>query len=114
MLRKLPQRQRVAAPLRSPAARNSLHAPPLPLPLAWPLRPWRRESCGAVSERFGLSDREAEVLVLLTRGRTIDQISQELCVSFNTAKSHVRHVYTKTGVHTRKELFSLVREARNS
>lgn len=73
-----------------------------------------RESCGAVSERFGLSDREAEVLVLLTRGRTIDQISQELCVSFNTAKSHVRHVYTKTGVHTRKELFSLVREARNS
>lgn len=73
-----------------------------------------RESCGAVSERFGLSDREAEVLVLLTRGRTIDQISQELCVSFNTAKSHVRHVYTKTGVHTRKEPFSLVREARNS
>lgn len=73
-----------------------------------------RESCRAVSERFGLSDREAEVLVLLTRGRTIDQISQELCVSFNTAKSHVRHVYTKTGVHTRKELFSLVREARNS
>ena len=73
-----------------------------------------RESCGAVSERFGLSDREAEVLVLLTRGRTINQISQELCVSFNTAKSHVRHVYTKTGVHTRKELFSLVREARNS
>ena len=73
-----------------------------------------RESCGAVSERFGLSDREAEVLVLLTRGRTIDQISQELCVSFNTAKSHVRHVYAKTGVHTRKELFSLVREARNS
>lgn len=73
-----------------------------------------RESCGAVSERFGLSDREAEVLVLLTRGRTIDQVSQELCVSFNTAKSHVRHVYAKTGVHTRKELFSLVREARNS
>lgn len=73
-----------------------------------------RESCGAVSERFGLSDREAEVLVLLTRGRTINQISQELCVSFNTAKSHVRHVYTKTGVHTRKDLFSLVREARNS
>ena len=66
--------------------------------------------CAQVAERFGLSDREGEVLALLVAGRTIEQISQELCVSFNTAKSHVRHVYTKTGVHVRKELFELVRD----
>lgn len=65
--------------------------------------------CARVAQRFCLSEREGEVLVLLAGGRTIEQISQELCVSFNTAKSHVRHVYTKTGVHTRKELFDLVK-----
>ncbi len=68
-----------------------------------------RRGCARVAERFGLSGREGEVLVLLAQGKTIDQISQELCVSFNTSKSHVRHVYTKTGVHTRKELLDLTR-----
>lgn len=68
-----------------------------------------RRACAQIAERFGLSEREGEVLVLLASGKTIDQISQELCVSFNTSKSHVRHVYTKTGVHTRKELLDLVR-----
>ena len=68
-----------------------------------------RRGCAQVAQEFGLSEREAEVLVLLAQGNTIDQISQELCVSFNTSKSHVRHVYTKTGVHTRKELLDLTR-----
>lgn len=68
-----------------------------------------RRGCTRIAEQFGLSGREGEVLVLLAQGKTIDQISQELCVSFNTSKSHVRHVYTKTGVHTRKELLDLTR-----
>lgn len=64
--------------------------------------------CLAVSSTYGLSHRERDVLFLLAKGRTISFIADDLGVSFNTAKSHIRHVYVKTGVHTRQELLSLV------
>ena len=72
---------------------------------------WKR-SCLDIASRFGLSQRESEVLFLLAKGRTIGFIADELGVSFNTAKSHIRHVYVKTGVHTRSELLDLVERGR--
>ena len=72
---------------------------------------WSR-SCREVAERFGLSQRETDVLFLLAKGRTIGFIAEDLHVSFNTAKSHIRHVYVKTGVHTRQELLDLVERGR--
>lgn len=67
-------------------------------------------SCRKTAELYELSPRELEILYLLVRGRTIDFIANELVISFNTAKSHIRHVYVKTGVHTRQELLSLVEQ----
>lgn len=64
--------------------------------------------CLAVSSTYGLSQRERDVLFLLAKGRTIGYIADDLGVSFNTAKSHIRHVYVKTGVHTRQELLNLI------
>ena len=72
---------------------------------------WSR-SCREISSRFGLSAREEEVLFLLAKGRTISFVADELGVSFNTAKSHIRHVYVKIGVHTRSELLDLVEQGR--
>ncbi len=72
---------------------------------------WTR-SCREISARFGLSAREEEVLFLLAKGRTISFVADELGVSFNTAKSHIRHVYVKIGVHTRSELLDLVEQGR--
>lgn len=62
-----------------------------------------------IIQKAGLSEREIEVLQLLVDGNTIDGIAEKLCVSFNTAKSHVRHVYTKLDVHSRKELLALLK-----
>lgn len=72
---------------------------------------WTR-SCKEIAERFGLSQRETDVLFLLAKGRTIGFIADDLSVSFNTAKSHIRHVYVKTGVHTRQELLDMVERSR--
>lgn len=72
---------------------------------------WTR-SCLEIAERFGLSQRETDVLFLLAKGRTISFIADDLSVSFNTAKSHIRHVYVKTGVHTRQELLDMVERGR--
>ena len=49
----------------------------------------------------GLSGREVEVLVLLSRGRTKKQIAQELTISAKTVSAHVEHIYLKLGVSTR-------------
>ncbi len=49
----------------------------------------------------GLSDREVEVLRLLTIGLTIKEIGRRLFISQKTADHHVQHIYTKIGVSTR-------------
>ncbi|MEC4273726.1 helix-turn-helix transcriptional regulator [Adlercreutzia sp. R25] len=67
-----------------------------------------RMRCDAVAERYELSPREREVFDLLVRGRSIDYIAQSLTISFNTAKSHIRHIYVKTDVHSRQELLDLI------
>ena len=67
-----------------------------------------RMRCDAVAERYGLSPRERDVFDLLVRGRSIDYIAQNLTISFNTAKSHIRHIYVKTDVHSRQELIDLI------
>lgn len=71
---------------------------------------WTRK-CNAVADEYHLSEREVDVLFLLSKGRTINYISDELHISFNTAKSHIRHVYIKTGVHTRQELLDMIESA---
>ena len=67
-----------------------------------------RMRCDAVAEHYGLSPRERDVFDLLVRGRSIDYIAQNLTISFNTAKSHIRHIYVKADVHSRQELIDLI------
>ena len=49
----------------------------------------------------GLTAREVEVLVLVSRGMTKKQIAQELTISAKTVNAHVEHVYAKLGVTSR-------------
>ncbi|MGH3501107.1 MAG: LuxR C-terminal-related transcriptional regulator [Nocardioidaceae bacterium] len=50
-----------------------------------------------------LSDREQVVLIKLSEGLTLEQISRELVVSTNTVKSQVRSIYRKLDVSTRQD-----------
>ncbi|MCI8366193.1 MAG: LuxR family transcriptional regulator [Eggerthellaceae bacterium] len=67
-----------------------------------------RLRCNAVADKYDLSPRERDVFDLLVRGRSIEYIAQSLTISFNTAKSHIRHIYVKTDVHSRQELLDLI------
>lgn len=49
----------------------------------------------------GLTARELDVLALLVRGRTTKEIGRALGITARTAGSHVEHIYTKIGVHSR-------------
>lgn len=66
------------------------------------------ERCETLAREYSLTKREEEVLKLLARGRTGVFIQSELCVSYNTIKAHVKHIYTKLDVHTHQELIDLV------
>lgn len=62
----------------------------------------------AFADAYGLSAREREVLELWIEGNHIDQVAEQLSVSKNTAKTHVTHIYRKTGAANREELLELV------
>lgn len=49
----------------------------------------------------GLTDRELEVLLVLVRGRSNQEIADDLGISVKTVGHHVQHVYRKAGVRSR-------------
>lgn len=59
--------------------------------------------------RFGLSPREEQVAELLAAGRSLPYIQQALSISEGTAKTHLRHIYDKAGVHRKQDFLDLVR-----
>lgn len=56
-----------------------------------------------------LSRREKEVLDLLLKGYPNDLIASALYISNNTLKKHIQNIYNKLGVHSRSELFLLMK-----
>jgi two-component system nitrate/nitrite response regulator NarL len=47
-----------------------------------------------------LTSREREILGLLTRGLGTRRIAQELCLCYQTVRSHIYSVFVKLGVHS--------------
>jgi DNA-binding NarL/FixJ family response regulator len=54
-----------------------------------------------------LTIRENEVLSLLSKGRTYASIADELYVSVNTIKTHVKNIYEKLQIKNKDELIAL-------
>ncbi|OHV32040.1 MULTISPECIES: LuxR C-terminal-related transcriptional regulator [Pseudofrankia] len=51
----------------------------------------------------GLTEREAEVLALITQGRNNLEVAKITCLSPNTVKSYIRALYRKIGVASRSQ-----------
>lgn len=64
--------------------------------------------CDAVSERYGLSRRERDVLALLAQGRSRTYIREALFISKGTVDTHIHHIYSKMGVRSKDEVQSIV------
>jgi len=58
--------------------------------------------------KFGISAREAEVLALVGEGLTNQEIADKLFISLTTVKSHLAHLFEKTGTRNRVELLRIV------
>ena len=58
-----------------------------------------------------LTDREAEVLLLVARGLSNGEIAEKLFISPHTAKTHVNRIMTKVHSHDRAQLVILAYES---
>lgn len=57
---------------------------------------------------FKLSARESEVLGYLGRGRSVPYMREVMTLSKSTIETHIKHIYAKTGVHSKQELIDLI------
>jgi DNA-binding CsgD family transcriptional regulator len=62
----------------------------------------------AIIKRYHLTEREAEVAALITRGLTYRATGAKLFISPATVKTHVLQIYQKTGVSNKTELARLL------
>ena len=61
---------------------------------------------------LSLTPRQAEVLQLLERGRSTDQIAEELHLSRETVRNHIRHLLHAVGASSRLEAVAVARGER--
>ena len=62
-----------------------------------------------VAALTALTPRQSEILRLLEHGRSTEQIADELQLSRETVRNHIRHLMQALGVHSRLEAVALAR-----
>lgn len=55
-----------------------------------------------------LTDRESEIVGLLLKGRTYKMVAEELFLSENTVKTHIKNIYSKLNINSKSELIKLM------
>jgi DNA-binding CsgD family transcriptional regulator len=62
----------------------------------------------AYCDRYGVSARERDVLVAISRGWSNQEIADRLFISVQTVKTHAHHLYGKTGTSGRTALLASI------
>jgi DNA-binding CsgD family transcriptional regulator len=61
------------------------------------------------TEKYQISKRENEIVQLICKGKSNQDISDSLFISLQTVKDHIHRIYLKTGVKNRVQLTNLIR-----
>ena len=59
--------------------------------------------------KYGITDREREIILKVIQGKSNADIAGELFISLATVKTHLHNIYTKIGVESRFDLLARVR-----
>jgi DNA-binding CsgD family transcriptional regulator len=63
----------------------------------------------AFLEKYGITGREREIILMVVQGKSNVDIARELVVSLATVKTHLHNIYGKIGVKSRYDLLARVR-----
>jgi DNA-binding NarL/FixJ family response regulator len=61
--------------------------------------------------KFGLSQRELQIIVLLPTDEPLSSLAKSLFISESTLKTHLTHIYRKLGVKNRLQAINVARKA---
>ncbi|MFQ5659727.1 MAG: helix-turn-helix transcriptional regulator [Gammaproteobacteria bacterium] len=59
-------------------------------------------------KKYALTDRELDVVEIVMAGAETKTMANELNLSLATVKTHLQHIFNKVGVHSTKELISVL------
>ncbi len=62
----------------------------------------------ALRELFALTPAEIRLTIALAKGKSVQEYAKEAAISSNTARTHVKRIYSKTGVRRQSELVHLL------
>lgn len=62
----------------------------------------------ALSDVYGFTKKEATLAALLGSGHSIGEVADQMSISVNTAKTHLRGVYEKTGLNRQSQIVGLL------
>ena len=61
-----------------------------------------------VRRLYRLTEAEAQVALRVMHGANLKQVAEELSISHATVRTHLQHVFDKTGTHRQAELVRLL------
>lgn len=76
----------------------------------WGIRPPDPARLADFYTRYDISGREQEIIALIIKGKTNEEIGDELFLSTKTVKNYVSNIYKKTAVKNRVQLTNLLRD----
>jgi DNA-binding CsgD family transcriptional regulator len=103
-------RQRLPFELAEPASEHE------PLSLQQPANDWRSQLEASVQQSRGaqLTARELDVGRLMLSGCSSKEIARKLEISAETVRVHKKHIYSKLGIKSQSELFSIFLQAQSA
>lgn len=67
---------------------------------------------GKMADKYGLTERECEVIRMIVKSFTDDEISDAMSISKNTLKKHIGNIYNKMNINSRVALMKVVSKNR--
>ena len=65
-------------------------------------------STDALMQAYTLTRKEAMLAARLSEGQSVKQASEELAITYETARTHLRRIFSKTGTSRQAELILLI------
>ncbi|WHO82585.1 helix-turn-helix transcriptional regulator [Rhizobium leguminosarum] len=72
------------------------------------LEPARLSDVSTIGQSYGLTSRQAEIALMLAQGKRLRDIAEEMAITHQTARIHLRTIFEKTSANRQSELVALL------